>query len=939
MTDVIDYKSTIFLPRTSFPMKAGLSALEPRLLERWEKMELYKQLRTDAVGRDMFVLHDGPPYANGHLHIGHALNKILKDVIVRSKQMTGYDANYVPGWDCHGLPIEWKVEEQYRKKGKNKEEVSALEFRQECREFARSWIEVQKEEFQRLGVTGDWANPYTTMSNAAEAQIVREIGKFVTNGGIYRGAKPVLWSVVEKTALADAEVEYADHTSTTVWVRFPIIQTNLEALRGCSVVIWTTTPWTLPGNRAIAYGADLEYGIIEVTKVAETSLAQVGERLVVALSLLPEFCEKAQIVSHNIVARCHDSELAGTLCHHPLYRHGYDFEVALYPGSFVRAETGTGFVHIAPGHGEDDFQLGQEVGLEIPFTVGGDGLFYDHVPLLGGCHVFKADSKIVEALRETEALLVEEKLVHSYPHSWRSKAPLIFRNTPQWFISMDENGLRDRALKAVDETAFVPAQGRNRIRTMLESRPDWCISRQRQWGVPITVFVNKQTGAVLRDTGVFERIAVAVEKDGSDTWLTSDPKNFLGSAYDAEDWEQVTDIVEVWFDSGCTHAFVLEQRADLKWPADLYLEGSDQHRGWFQTSLLESCGTRGRAPYRAVLTHGFVLDERGRKMSKSLGNTVEPRDVVTQYGADILRLWVVASDYSKDLGVGPNIIKQMADLYRRLRNTYRYLLGNLTGFEENEKTKISDMPELERWVLHRLWSMDKRIREACTTYDFHGLFNELHNFCAVDLSSFYFDIRKDVLYCDAPSSLRRRACRTVLDSLYDCLAKWFAPFICFTAEEVWLARYPDEKGSVHMQQFPRVPEEWRDDALASKWEKVRLLRRVVTGALEVARASKDIGSSLQAHPKLFAPDDLVAVVNDLPMEDICITSAITLAAGAVPDDAFTLEEVRDVGVLIEQACGEKCARCWKLLPDVGAHTNPNVCDRCSEAVDLIVKLP
>jgi len=937
MTDVIDYKSTIFLPRTSFPMKAGLATLEPRLLERWEKMQLYKRLRTEAAGREMFVLHDGPPYANGHLHIGHALNKILKDVIVRAKQMTGYDANYVPGWDCHGLPIEWKVEEQYRKKGKNKEEISVLEFRQECREFAQGWIEVQKKEFQRLGVTGDWDNPYTTMSNAAEAQIVREIGKFVINGGIYRGAKPVLWSVVEETALADAEVEYADHTSTSIWVRFPITETTVEALRGCSVVIWTTTPWTLPGNRAIAYGADLEYGVIEVATVAETSMAQIGERLVVALSLLPDFCEHANIIDYNIVMRCHDSELEGTVCHHPLRSHGYESEVVLYPGSFVTAETGTGFVHIAPGHGEDDFQLGKEVGLEIPFTVGGDGLFYDHVPLLGGCHVFKADLKIIEALKESEALLVEEKFVHSYPHSWRSKAPLIFRTTPQWFISMDDKGLRDRSLKAVDETEFVPAQGRNRIRTMLESRPDWCISRQRQWGVPITVFVNKQTGEILRDADVFERIAAAVEKESSDTWLDSDPIKFLGNSYDPEDWEQVRDIVEVWFDSGCTHAFVLEQRSDLKWPADLYLEGSDQHRGWFQTSLLESCGTRGKAPYNAVLTHGFVLDERGRKMSKSLGNTVEPQDVVVQNGADVLRLWVVASDYTKDLGVGPNIIKQMADLYRRLRNTYRYLLGNLTDFKEIERTKTADMPELERWVLHRLWSMDKRIREACNSYDFHGLFNELHNFCAVDLSSFYFDIRKDVLYCDAPDSLRRRACRTVLDSLYNCLAKWLAPFICFTAEEVWLARYPDEKESVHMQQFPHVPEEWRDDALASKWERVRLLRRVVTGALEVARASKDIGSSLQAHPKVFAPDDLITFVNDLPMEDICITSAITLAIGSVPDDAFTLEDVEDVGVLVEQAHGEKCARCWKLLPDVGAHTNPNVCGRCSEAVDLIVK--
>ena len=934
-TEAVDYKSTVFLPKTDFPMKAGLPKLEPALLARWYGMDLYKRLREDAKGREKFVLHDGPPYANGHLHIGHALNKILKDVIVRAQQMMGFDANYVPGWDCHGLPIEWKIEEGYRKQGKNKDEVPVLEFRQECREFAAHWVEIQKEEFKRLGVIGDWDHPYLTMSNAAEAAIVREVGKFVENGGLYKGSKPVLWSVVEKTALADAEVEYADHTSTTVWVRFPVVSSPIAALTGQAVVIWTTTPWTLPGNRAIALGADIGYAVVEITETADESLAFVGERFAVAEALLAEVLNKAGVTGHTVVSHHKGQEFAGTVCRHCLHEDGFDFEVPLHAGSFVTTEQGTGFVHIAPGHGEDDFLLGKDVGLEVPDTVNGDGLYYDTVPRFAGKHVFKVNPDVVDALKERGRLLAEGKLEHSYPHSWRSKAPLIFRNTPQWFISMDTNDLRENALKAIDDTQWVPSRGRNRIHAMVESRPDWCVSRQRQWGVPITVFVSKKTGEVLRDPAVTERIARAVEEESSDAWLSSDPARFLGNEYDAEEWEPVQDIVEVWFDSGCTHAFVLEQRDDLQSPADLYLEGSDQHRGWFHTSLLESCGTRGHAPYKAVLTHGFVLDEKGRKESKSLGNVTNPQKIMDQSGADILRLWVVASDYTQDLSVGPNILKQMSDLYRRLRNTFRYLLGNLTDFDETERLDISEMPELERWVLHRLWQMDKRIREACKTYDFHGLFNELHHFCAIELSAFYFDMRKDVVYCDASNSLRRRAARTVLDTLYDCLVKWLAPFICFTAEEVWLARNPSDDGSIHLQQFPDVPEAWRDDALAEKWSHVRCLRRAVTGALEKERAAKTIGSSLQAHPVVTAPADLIAACADLDMADVCITSDITLQEGVPTADMFTLEDVPEVGVVVNTADGEKCARCWKVLPDVGAQTHPGVCGRCSDAVDAV----
>ncbi len=931
----VDYKSTVFLPKTDFPMKAGLPNLEPKLLDRWAKMDLYNRLRETAKGREQFVLHDGPPYANGNLHIGHALNKILKDVIVRAQQMMGFDANYVPGWDCHGLPIEWKIEEGYRKKGKNKDDIPVLEFRQECREFAAHWVEVQKEEFKRLGITGDWDNPYTTMSNKAEATIVRELGKFVLNGGLYKGSKPVLWSVVEKTALADAEVEYADHTSTTVWVKFPVVETPVASLAGHDIVIWTTTPWTLPGNRAIAFGENIDYAVVEVTEVGEGALASVGNRFAVAEALLTDTLGKSGVTGHTIIEQVKGAAFAGTVCRHCLHEDGFAFDVPLHAGSFVTTEQGTGFVHIAPGHGEDDFLLGREVGLEVPDTVNGDGLYYDTVPRFAGQHVFKVNPVVVEALKEHGRLLAEGKLEHSYPHSWRSKAPLIFRNTPQWFISMETNDLRANALKAIDDTQWVPAQGRNRIRAMVESRPDWCVSRQRQWGVPITVFVSKKTGEVLRDPAVIERIAVAVEEESSDAWLSSDPARFLGNEYNADEWEQVQDVVEVWFDSGSSHAFVLENREDLKWPADLYLEGSDQHRGWFHTSLLESCGTRGRAPYDAVLTHGFVLDEKGRKMSKSMGNVVEPQKVINQSGADILRLWVVASDYSQDLSVGPNILKQMSDLYRRLRNTFRYLLGNLNGFTDAERVDVADMPELERWVMHRLWQMDKRIHEACTTYDFHGLFNELHHFCAIELSAFYFDMRKDVLYCDAPSDLRRRAARTVLDTLYDCLVKWLAPFVCFTAEEVWLARNPSDDGSIHLQQFPTIPDAWRDDALAEKWTKVRQLRRAVTAAIEQERAAKRIGSSLQAFPMVTAPADLIAACDGLDMADVCITSDITLVEGTPGADAFVLDDVPEVGVVVNMADGEKCTRCWKVLPDVGSHAHPDVCGRCSDAVDSL----
>ncbi len=941
----VDYKPTVFLPRTDFPMRAGLPKREPEILARWQKMGLYKRLRDNAKGREKFILHDGPPYANGNLHMGHAMNKILKDVINRSQQMLGKDANYVPGWDCHGLPIEWKIEEGYRKRGQDKDKVPIIEFRRECREFAEHWVGVQTEEFRRLGVEGDWSRPYTTMAYASEAQIVREIGKFLINGGLYRGSKPVLWSVPERTALADAEVEYHDHSSTTIWVRFPVIETPLPALQGASIVIWTTTPWTIPGNRAVAYKKDARYAVIEVSEVGEDCAASVGDILVVATELIERVMAVSKIAGHRVLSEFGGDDLAGTVCAHPLRGQGYDYDVPLYDADYVEVDSGTGFVHIAPGHGTDDYELGLRHNLEMPMTVDGDGRFMAHVPLFAGKTVLTSEGKngdangaVCEALTAAGKLLARGRLKHSFPHSWRSKSPLIFRNTPQWFISMETNDLRAKALKAIGETRFVPSTGQKRLYSMIDTRPDWCVSRQRLWGVPLPIFVEKASGEPLRDPQVIERIAGIFEKEGADCWFEDNPQRFLGDSYKAEDYDQVRDIVEVWFDSGSTHSYVLEARPDLAWPASLYLEGSDQHRGWFHSSLLESCGTRGRAPFDAVLTHGFALDEKGLKMSKSRGGGTSPQKVIDQSGADILRLWVVASNYSEDVRVGPEILRYQVDAYRRLRNTLRYLLGSLEGFSEAERLAPEEMPELERWVLHRLVELDGVVRRGCADFDYHSIYHALYQFCAIDLSAFYFDVRKDALYCDRPDSIRRRACRTVLDTLFDCLTAWLAPIMCFTAEEAWLTRQgsaakPAEE-SVHLRLFPQVPEAWRADALADRWAKVREVRRVVTGALEVERAEKRIGSSLLGHPSVhIARPELLAAIEDLDMAEISITSGLTIVPGKVPEDAFTIEEVAGVGVLVTAAEGEKCQRCWRVLPDVGRHAQaPGACERCSDAV-------
>ena len=950
------YRDTVALPQTDFPMRGNLAIREPEIQAKWEEMDLFGQVRQASAGREKFVLHDGPPYANGDLHIGHALNKILKDTINRAQQMQGKDAHYVPGWDCHGLPIEWKVEERYRDAGQDKDEVDVVEFRRECREFAAGWVEEQTKQFKRLGVMGNWETPYLTMHFEAEGQIVRELGKFLHNGSLYKGAKPVLWSIVEKTALADAEVEYHDHKSVTVWVKFPIRQApNNPELVGASAVIWTTTVWTLPANRAMAFNRDISYGHFRIDEVLEGSANQVGERFVIADELLESVTAQAKIAT---VTRLGDAgDLSGSIAAHPLHAYSddngsFDHEVPMFHGDYVTAESGTGLVHIAPGHGFDDWVLAtKENGIPVPQTVSEDGSFYDHMPLVAGLTVMDQKGKDGTALgpilREISAaggLMAKGKLTHSYPHSWRSKAPLIYRNTAQWFIPMEDDkgdaGLRAKALNSIDQTRFIPAQGQNRLQSMIEGRPDWCISRQRVWGVPLPLFVNKSTGEPLKDQAVIDRIADAFDQEGGDAWFNSPPSRFLGDAYAADDYEQVRDVVEVWFDSGSTHSFVLEKRPELKWPADLYLEGSDQHRGWFHSSLLVGAGTRGRAPYDAVLTHGFVLDEKGQKMSKSLGNVVSPADVANQQGIDILRLWVVASDYNDDLRIGKEILKQQAESYRRFRNTFRFILGNLAGYSADMAVPYDQLPTLERWVLHRLSEISKSVHAAANDYDFHQMYTDLSLFAGQELSAFYFDVRKDALYCDAKDDPRRLATQTVLAEVFKCLTAWMAPILVHTCEEVWWTRQQDEREqgitaslvdthSVHLRTNPVMPAQWSNAAVAAQVDALRGIRKVVLAALEPLRADKKIGSSLEAAPCIHLSEELMNTAQGFALDDLCIVSGVNLTADPAPADAVTLEDVPGVAVVPTLADGDKCQRCWKTLTEV---RGKELCGRCSGAV-------
>jgi len=948
-----DYRASLFLPATDFPMKAGLPEAEPKWLARWDEIGLYAKMRERARGRPLFVLHDGPIYANGDIHSGTGLNHILKDFVVRSQGMLGKDAPYVPGWDCHGLPIEWKVEEQYRAEGRSKDEVPTDQLRQDCRVFASHWLKVQREQIKRLGQIGDFERPYTTMNFRAEAVIAREAMKFVENGLLYRGFRPVMWSPVEKTALADAEVEYHEKSSPAIYVKFPIAKGGLDGF----VVIWTTTPWTIPGNRAIAFSPEISYGLYQIADAADGSLARAGELILLADLLAEDVAKQAKMMLSR-VRTVEQGELAATICAHPFRSLGYDFEVPLLAGAHVTADAGTGFVHTAPGHGEDDFELmtstfpGYAAKNPDAFSlVEPDGSYGPKVPHFAGRKILTPEGKdgdangaVIKALIEKGKLLAKGNLRHSYPHSWRSKAPVIFRATPQWFVAIDKKmpgfgnkTLREMAMAAIAETKWYPPRGQNRIGAMVESRPDWVLSRQRAWGVPLAIFVEKKSGAVLNDPAVFQRIEEAFAAEGADAWFTSAPERFLGEGRKAEDFEQVKDILDVWFDSGSTHVFTVENPIDPHWPkadqADLYLEGSDQHRGWFQSSLLESVGTRGRAPYKGVLTHGFVLDDQGRKMSKSLGNTLAPQVISEKNGAEILRLWAASSDFTEDLRIGQDIIKANIEAYRRLRNTIRFLLANLAGFDEDERIGADQMPELERFMLAKLAELDAQVRDGYAAFDFNKVTATLFNFLTNDVSAFYFDIRKDVLYCDAATAKRRRAARTVMDEIFRRVVTWFAPILCFTMEEAWLSRFPGAE-SVHLETFFAVPAGWTNPKLIEKWRRIRELRRVVTGALELERAAKNIGSSLEAAPTLYVADKAdAAILTSIPFDEITITSGINVVSGEAPPGAFVLPEIKGVAAIANLSAGKKCERCWRVLGEVGSHADhPDLCDRCDAAI-------
>ena len=917
----MEIKDSILLPKTEFSMKADLPKKEPAILDSWQKNNLYDSLRKDSKDKEKFILHDGPPYANGHLHMGHALNKILKDIIVKYQQLLNKNSIYVPGWDCHGLPIEWKIEEEYRAKKKNKDDVPVLEFRKQCRDFANKWIDIQKKEFQRLGVIGDWDNPYTTMHYHAEAQIVRELGKFLENGGIYKGHRPVLWSVVEKTALADAEVEYQDHKSTTIYTCFPIEKSSEPKFLDHSIVIWTTTPWTIPGNRALAVHEDIDYQSLTINK------NDANQKVIIAKDLIENFIQENEISEHTLNFEIKGKELIGLNCKHPLFDSGYDFTVPVLHGDFVTTEQGTGIVHICPVHGMDDFLLGKQHNLELPMTIDEGGIYYEHIPVFAGKHIFKVDQDVCDEINKCNNLISQGVLIHSYPHSWRSKAPLVYKNTSQWFISMEKNELREKALEAIDQTDFFPKQGQNRLRSMIQDRPDWCVSRQRVWGVPLPIFVNKKTGEPLRDNKVIERIASIYEQEGGDAWFNSEASRFLSPDYDSNEFEQVKDVVEVWFDSGSTHSYVLETREDLQWPASMYLEGSDQHRGWFHSSLLESCGTRGRAPFESILSHGFVVDGKGRKMSKSIGNVISPDEIINKYGADILRIWVVASDYSEDLKIDNQIINYQIDSYRKIRNTIRFLLGNLNNFSVNEAVELEQMPDLEKYILNKVSQMNTELKSLVQKHDYHGIFVKLLNFCTLDLSAFYFDIRKDSLYCDGKDSLKRRSVSTCLHILFDFLSKWFSPIISFTSEEAWQSRHQDNSTSILSQIITEKDFTYSYSNLEKSFDELKRVRKSVTAALEIKRNEKLIGSSLQAKAIIYIPSEIKQILSTLDLAEMCIVSGVEIKDIAEKTPSSMNFEEEDIFVDISLAEGDKCQRCWTILPEVKDNQD-HLCSRC-----------
>ena len=918
-------KDTVFLPKTSFPMKGDLARKEPLLVEEWKNAKIFKKLRDISKSREKFIVHFGPPYANGPIHSGHALIGILKDAVTKSYQMMGYNAPLVIGWDCHGLPIEWKIEESYLKQGKKREDVPVAEFMSKCREFAAKWREIQKEGFRKLGIISDFENPYSTMDKESEATICEKFFEILKKGLVYRGKKPVMWSVVEKTALAEAELEYYDKVSDAIFVKFPVVEFSSEKFKDTFAVIWTTTPWTIPANKAIAYSKEFRYVILLVN----------NEKYIIAKDLIDSFVKNSEIEDYKIVAEFPGNELSGLVCRHPLNNLGFTHKVPLLPADYVTSDAGTGLVHTAPAHGLDDFMLGKKFNLPLEDIVNDNGTFVEKLPYFAGEHVFKVNPKVIEELQKVGNLIKAYKITHSYPHSWRSKAPLIFRTTTQWFIKIDP--IRENLLSEIDKTKWFPASYINRIKSMVEKRPDWCISRQRIWGVPIALFINKKTDEILIDDDVFNRIIESFRTEGIESWRTKPASYFLGEKYNPEDYYQVSDTLEVWFDSACSHHYVLEKRDYMKWPADLYFEGSDQHRGWFQSSLVESVCTKGKAPYKQVATNGFVLDKDGKKMSKSLGNVISPDDVTSKLGADILRLWCLNSDYSEDMRIGDEILKRQQDVYRRFRNTLRYLLGVLSDFDPNCEEVYSDLPELEKFILLKLYKLNALLRKSIFNFEFQVFYSELHNFCSNELSAFYFDIRKDSIYCDSKSEKRRKASLYVMNQIFICLVHWLAPVLSFTAEEAWLA-YPfnSEKNSIHLELFPEISEEWNNTAIEAKWKFVQNIRKTITETIEIEREAKTIGSSLEAEILLYANNlENIKKLQSLDFSEISIVSKATIVNAQVPSNA-ALNEETGIGVIVKKAVGQKCDRCWKILEEVKETDSEfgkiKLCKRCKIAI-------
>lgn len=925
MSEVKKLKDTIFLPKTLFPMQGNLAKNDPIMVQHWQDTNLYKELRKRSQNKKKFMLHFGPPYANGPIHMGHALTGILKDTINKCYQMMGYDAPLVLGWDCHGLPIEWKIEESYIKSGKKREDVPVVEFMSKCREYAAKWRDTQKEGFKSLGIIFDYDNPYCTMDKSSEATICEEFFKIVKQGYVHRDRKPVMWSVVEKTALAEAELEYHDKTSDTIYVKYPVVKTNIKQLEDANAVIWTTTPWTIPASLAIAYNPEFDYILIEYNNY----------KLLIAKCRLESFIKENNISNYNIIETFKGSLLEGTVCNHPLNNLGFKQEIRLLPANYVTDDTGTGLVHTAPGHGLDDFYLGKKYGLSTETTVNENGTLVDTLPYFKGEHVFKVNPKVIEELKKSGNLLSTSKIVHSYPHSWRSKSPLIFRTTTQWFISIDP--IREKLLEEIKKTDWYPSSFINRIYSMVEKRPDWCISRQRIWGVPIALFINKKTNEVLIDDDVFNKVLETFKSEGIESWHSKPMSFFLCGKYNPDDFVKVTDTIEVWFDSGCSHKYVLENRPELTWPADLYFEGSDQHRGWFQSSLVESVLTSGRAPYKKVATNGFLLDKDGRKMSKSLGNVIAPTDITKRFGADVLRLWCINGDYSEDMRIGEEIITRNQDVYRRFRNTLRYLLGVLSDYNPNNEISYEQLPALEKFILNKLYHNNVLLKEAINNFDLQKFYTELHTFCSNDLSAFYFDIRKDTIYCDSKDDITRRSALTVMNHLFTCLVHWLAPVLSFTAEEAWQA-YPlnELKESIHLQEFPSIPKIWNNNDIEKQGQFLQSIRKVINGAIEVERLAKTIGSSLEANVLIYTNDNTVyKELNKVDIKELAIVSSAKVILAKAPYPVVINDDLH-IGVIVQKSEYKKCDRCWKLLADVKEYNNEygniNLCERCKKII-------